>query len=120
VPQDRKHADRRAEGQVEGPVTVTGIVRKPWHQGWFVPDNDPAENLWFYGDAAAMARHMGISAPRLFIDADSAPNPGGFPIGGQTRIDIPNNHLAYAINWYGFAVILLGIYLIWHRKQGRL
>ncbi len=120
VPQERKAAERRAEGQVAGPVTVTGVVRKPWHQGWFVPDNDSARNLWFFGDAAAMQKVMGVTAPPLFVEADAAPNPGGFPIGGQTRLNIPNNHLAYAVNWYGFTIVLLVIYVMWHRRQGRL
>ena len=120
VPQDRKAPDARREGQVAGTVTITGVVRKPWQQGWFVPDSDPARNLWFFGDAAGMQKQMGVTGPLLFVDADATPNPGGFPIGGQTRVNIPNNHLSYAVTWYGFAVVLLVIYFFWHRREGRL
>ena len=43
----------------------------------------------------------------LFVDADNAPNPGGWPQGGVTLIDLPNNHLQYAITWYGLAAALV-------------
>jgi len=119
VPPERKNPATRAEGQVAGPVSLTGVVRKPWHQGWFVPDNDVGKNIWFYGDAAAMAQAMKVTAPLFFIEVDAAPNPGRLPQGGQTRVDIPNNHLQYAITWYAFSIVLLAIYFVWHRKQGR-
>lgn len=44
---------------------------------------------------------------KLFVDADNAPNPGGWPQGGVTLIDLPNNHLQYAITWYGLAAALV-------------
>jgi surfeit locus 1 family protein len=44
----------------------------------------------------------------LFVDADDAPNPGGLPVGGVTMIDLPNNHLQYAVTWYGLAAALVG------------
>jgi len=34
--------------------------------------------------------------------------------------DLPNNHLSYMLTWYSFALILLVIYFLLHRKQGRL
>ena len=35
--------------------------------------------------------------------------------------DIPNNHLSYAITWFGLAAALVGVYaaLLWRRLQGR-
>jgi surfeit locus 1 family protein len=120
VPQDRKASETRREGQVAGVQTLEGVVRKPWSQGWFVPDNDPVRNIWFFGDAADMQHQMGVTAPPLFVEAVRAPNPGGFPIGGQTRVNIPNNHLSYAVTWYGFALALIAIYVIWHRRERRL
>ena len=58
-------------------------------------------------------------AQSAIIDADATPNPGGWPRGGQTIIDIPNNHLSYALTWFGLAVVLLGVYLAYHWSQGR-
>ena len=47
----------------------------------------------------------------FFLEADAAPNPGGVPIGGQTRLDIPNDHLQYAITWFLIALAGAGVYL---------
>lgn len=119
VPSDRKEPPARAEGQVGGPTAVEGIVRLPWPQGLFVPDNDPARNIWFWTDAAAMERAVGAALPPLLVEAGPAPNPGGLPVGGQTRLQIPNNHLQYAMTWYGMAVALVVIYVVWHRQRAR-
>ena len=45
----------------------------------------------------------------FFIDADATPNPGGLPVGGVTIVDLPNNHLQYAVTWYGLAAPLAGV-----------
>lgn len=120
VPPSHKDPATRAAGQIAGEVTVTGLVRQPWGQGWFVPENDTAKNIWYFGDAAGMLTASGITAaPALFIEADAAPNPGGFPAGGQTRVRLPNNHLAYAVTWYSGAVVLAVIYVLWHRRRDR-
>ncbi len=120
VPTARRDPASRPESLTAGQVTVTGLLRKSWQQGWFVPDNEPSRNVWFYGDAEAMARHMGVTAPPVFVEADATPNPGGLPMGGQTRLDIPNNHLSYVLTWYGFALVLVVIYIAYHRREGRL
>ena len=46
--------------------------------------------------------------------------PGGVPVGGQTRLDIPNDHLQYAITWFLLAAALAGVYLAYHWENGRL
>ena len=66
-----------------------------------------------------MRRAAAISGPDLFVEAVAEPVPGGLPVGGQTRLDIPNRHLQYALMWYGFAVALAAIYVLWHRRERR-
>ncbi|WP_341704663.1 SURF1 family protein [Ferrovibrio sp.] len=120
VPPDFKEQDSRRAGLVEGEVTIRGIAHRTWGQGPFVPDNDVARNLWFFPDVQAMARLAGIGpVPTLLVDADETPVPGGWPRGGQTRVDFPNNHLSYAVTWYGGAVVLCVIYVLWHRRRER-
>jgi surfeit locus 1 family protein len=121
VPPERKTPDQRPEGQVTGEVTISGIARAPWPQGPFVPDNDLERNLWYFGDAAGMLKQAGITdAPLLFVDADASVTvPGGWPRPGHTRVTFTNNHLAYAFTWYSGAVILVVIYVLWHRRRGR-
>ena len=68
--------------------------------------------------AIGLARGLQSVAP-YFIDADDTKNPGGLPVGGLTQVVFPNNHLVYAITWYGLAVITFGLagYLVYFERQ---
>ena len=54
------------------------------------------------------------------IEADATPNPGGWPKGGQTVATFRNEHLQYAITWFGLAAVLFGVYIAYHISRGRL
>ena len=111
VPYDRKDAGTRAEGQIEGPQQVNGLARarlngKP---GFLVPENDPAKNIFYWKDLDTMAATVGLAADQVepfFLDADSTPVAGGLPQGGVTQVVLSNNHLQYAVTWYGLAAAL--------------
>ena len=124
VPSTRKEPAKRAEGQVAGRVELTGIVRRSQVQRQFAPDNVPDKNVWFHVDVPLMRRIAGAKPdPALdafFLEADTAANPGGLPVGGQTRLDIPNDHLQYAVTWFGIALALVAVYLAYHWENGRL
>lgn len=125
VPFDRKEAAARAEGQVEGPVTITGLSRErlPEKPSFLVPENDLSKNIFFWKDLDAMAASAGLGDDVVlpfFIDAGDAENPGGLPVGGVTRISFPNNHLQYAFTWYGLAAVLaigVGVLMIRRRRN---
>jgi surfeit locus 1 family protein len=94
----------------DGHMIIKGIARVPTHH-WPQPENDPAKNDWYWPDLAALAKAMDVPQFMPFVlDADVVPSPGGYPIGGQTRLDIPNNHFVYALTWFGLAAALLVIY----------
>jgi surfeit locus 1 family protein len=118
VPSDLRDPSTRPESQPKGEVTVIGLVRAPESRTWFTPDDVPAANRWFTRDPAAIAAAGGLGpvAP-FYVEADATPNPGGWPRGGQTRLDLPNNHLQYALTWYGLAVTLVAVFgsFAWRR-----
>ncbi len=116
VPAEARDPPRRAEGQIEGVVTIEGLVRAPDEPGWLTPDNDLAKNYWFWRDVAAMAAFARVDAPPLIVEAGPALNPGGLPIGRALRFDIPNDHLQYAITWYLLAAALAVIYVVSQRS----
>ncbi len=118
VPYERKHPESRAEGQLAGEVTIEGIATLPGSKGFFVPDNDDDANVWFWRDLPGMARHLGLEVQPLFVEAGPAPNPGGYPRGGQSRVELRNDHLSYAITWYALAAALAAVYLIYHWRRG--
>jgi len=123
VPDELKDPSTRALGQVENVVTVTGIVRSPETQTVFTPDNEPKANRWFWRDLAGMARSMfpdgTIDVVPFFLEADKSEVPGFWPEGGQTRLEIPNNHLQYAITWFLLGVCLLVVYGLYVRSYYR-
>jgi len=121
VPLDKRDPASRAEGQIEGKTHVIGIWRTPDGPGLFTPAPDLAHRVWYAREVNAIAGsdHVRLAAP-VVIETDSAPNPGGWPKGGQTVVDLPNNHLSYAITWFGLAAGMIGVYLAYHISKGRL
>lgn len=124
VPSEQKEGASRAAGQLGGKVELTGVVRRNQIQRQFAPDNAPDKNVWFHVDVPLMRKLAGGKPDPVldtfFLEADATPNPGGVPIGGQTRLDIPNDHLQYAITWFAIALALAGVYLAYHWENGRL
>lgn len=119
IPLDKKDPAKRSAGELTGEVHITGLLRLPPAEKptFFLPDNRPDLNLWFWVDLPAMAKAAGVPDAALFyIDADKTPNPGGWPKGGVTRLELPNNHLQYAVTWYALAVALIVIYVLYHRR----
>ena len=120
IPAELKDPAQRAPGQISGTVRVQGLLRLPpdGRPVWFLPDNRPDLNYWFWVDLPAMsaADKLDRVAP-FYIDADATPNPGGWPKGGVTRLALPNNHLQYAITWFSLAVALIVIYVLYHRRN---
>ena len=113
----------RPQGELTDAVTVTGPARPPESQGLFIPDNEIEQNRWFWRDLSAMAKSMfggvaGIKDVAPFsLEAEWSDIPGGWPLGGQTRLDLPNNHLQYAITWFALALCLVVIYVIYVRSR---
>jgi surfeit locus 1 family protein len=120
IPTDLRDPARRPESLPPGEVTITGLVRAPEVRNSFTPGDDPARNQWFARDpqAIAAAHNLERVAPFL-IDADASPNPGGWPRGGQTPLTLPNNHLQYALTWFGIALTLIGVFsaFAWQRLK---
>ncbi|MCJ2126004.1 SURF1 family protein [Methylobacterium sp. J-077] len=111
VPTELKAQADRRDGLIEGPTTVTGILRASEPRGMFVPEADPVRGEWFNRDVAGIAAARGIAdaAPYL-IEADAGPGRATWPQGGQLKVDIPNNHLQYAFTWFALAACLIGVF----------
>jgi surfeit locus 1 family protein len=101
-----------------GPSTVVGLVRMPGPRGWLTPENDPMEDVWFTVDPKAMAKRLGLAEPQSWwVDEARGPDPKQPPIGGQGGEMPANNHLQYALTWYGIAAGLVGVYLVLMRRR---
>ncbi len=115
VPDSLKAPESRSAGSGAGIVTITGLARVPGKQGFFVPDNDPDGNNWFWRDVEALSAFLLDAGDRaralpFVIEADDTPVAGGWPRGGVTRLTLSNRHLEYALTWYGLAATLVFVY----------
>ncbi len=117
VSNEKKEPAARAEGQLPGTITVEGIATPGGQRNWLTPENNAEKNVWLWTDIPAMAQHLGRPLQPVVVEAVATPNPGGFPIGGQTRITLPNDHLQYALTWYLIAAGLIAIYVVYHRRK---
>lgn len=120
VPDARKNAKSRPAGEVSGPVALTGVIRWPDSRHWFTPADDAAHNLWFVRDPAAIAaaKSLGSVAP-FYIEQELPVPPGGLPQPGKLIVSLPDNHLQYALTWFGLAAVLAGVFISWALTSGR-
>lgn len=117
----QENIDRLRPGQAAVLVQpVVGVLRRGDARNFVTPDNQPAQRLFYWRDIAGMARVLGAPAPAPTFLMLERPAPVGLgPTPAPTPVDIPNNHLSYAITWFGLAIGLLGVYLasLWRRLR---
>ena len=124
VPQERIDPATRADGQVAGTVTVTGLARAApdGPPNSFTPDNDVAGNIYHWKSLPQMTQAAGLDASKVvpfFVDAGVGER-GVLPVGGVTLVTFPDNHLQYAVTWYGLALtlVVVGGTFLWRRLRG--
>ena len=115
LPEDQQ--DPKTHMPPAGPVDLTGALRWPEPRGWFVPNDDPARNLWFARDPLAMAQAKGWGkvAP-FYVELESST---GSPRAGRLTPTLRNEHLQYALTWYGLAAVLAVMFTFWLRSGRR-
>jgi len=95
-----------------GPATVTGHLAWPRETDMFTPDANLERNIWFARDVDAMSEVLGTEPVLVVASLPTGdPSPRPVPVG----IDIPNNHLSYAITWGLLAALWLAmtVYLVY-------
>jgi surfeit locus 1 family protein len=118
VPELRRDPAARKAGLLEGVITLNGIARKPWGKSWsFMPASNAETNVWLYGELDDMSEKIGTKVAPVFVEVEATDIPGGFPIGGQTRVTLPNNHFQYAFTWLGLALAMIVIFVVYGRTH---
>ena len=120
VPDGRRDPKSRPDGELSGPVDIVGAMRWPDTRYWFTPNDDPAHNLWFARDpvAIAAAKNIGPVAP-FYVEQEAPVPPGNLPQPGKLVVSLPDNHLQYAITWFGLAAVLAGVFISWSLSSRR-
>jgi surfeit locus 1 family protein len=101
------------------PPGAVGLVRVAARSNRFVPMNDPAANVWFWPDVAKMGTvqtatpgHYLALQPAFDSQSDrfTLNNPRAAP-------QLSNNHLGYALTWFGMAAGLIVIVALMMRRR---
>jgi surfeit locus 1 family protein len=121
VPSDKKSPSSRLEGETSGTIEVTGLMRSPEERNLFTPADSPQTGIWFTRDPLLIAKtfHVATAAP-FTVDADATAAADRLPRAGTTVLAIPNNHLSYALTWFGLAAALAAVLalLMFGRQAG--
>uniref|UniRef100_A0A0B6ZME8 SURF1-like protein n=1 Tax=Arion vulgaris TaxID=1028688 RepID=A0A0B6ZME8_9EUPU len=100
----------RPEGQIEGEVEITGVIRLNDRKS--ILPNDPfKDGYWLTRNIDEMANIAGTA--KVFVDADSNSTVPGGPRGGQTRVALRNEHAIYIFTWYSLCALT---FFLWHRN----
>ena len=99
----------------EGPRPVVGFLRAAEPPGRFAPASSRDEaggGVWYARDLPGMAAFLDLeNAAPVFLMLESPPPASGLPRPAPLPTRISNNHLGYALTWFGLAAALLGVYL---------
>ena len=99
----------------ENEVKITGLLREIYKANIFKPKNDLKNNIWFTLDANDLKELTGKQFSNYMIFLEKPKNK--VPVPKKISIDVPNNHLKYAITWYSIAISILFYYLYFRRKK---
>lgn len=102
-----------------GDVDLTGALRWPDENGMFTPANDPQHNLWYSRDPISIAATKGWGKVAPFFVEQETPQLANAPRAGPLVVHLRDNHMQYAITWFGLAGGLAGVYLSWLRGRLR-
>jgi surfeit locus 1 family protein len=118
IPLDRKDPATRSQGAPHGIVDIIGVIRWPETRGLFTPADDARSNVWYLrGPNAMAAAHKWSTVAPFYIEQESPVPAGGLPLPGKLAVALPDNHLQYAITWFGLALALAGVYLTWLARR---
>ena len=102
------------ELEQQGEVEVAGVARYrgDYQRPFFQPADDPSRRRWFGWDLPTMAQAVGQPLLPIVLVAQGRPGDPPLPQPEPVSVDFPNDHLQYALTWYGLAAALAVVYLV--------
>jgi cytochrome oxidase assembly protein ShyY1 len=117
---NRGYVPDKSYPRASGVQEIVGALRWPGAPPWFIAAHDAAGAVWYARDHLAMARIRGWGAVAPFYIEQEAPvPPGGWPHPAALNVRLRNDHLQYALTWYGLAAVLVLMFAIWTVKRRR-
>ena len=100
---------------IEDEQKIIGLLRKIYKPNIFKPDNDLKNNIWFSINLEDLKVTSGERFNEFVIFLED--NQAKTPIPRKITIDVPNNHLKYAITWYAISISIIFYYLYFRKKK---
>ncbi len=110
IPTPAKDAPRQT-----GAMEITGNLHWPQEIDSFTPAPEPGKNIWFAREVPTLAATLDTEPVLLIARSQTDPNVVPLPV---TSVGIPNDHLQYAVTWFGLALvwILMTLYFLWRTR----
>ena len=99
----------------ESEKKIIGLLREIYKPNMFKPDNDLKNNIWFSINLKDLKKATGEQFNNFVIFLED--NQAKTPLPKKISIDVPNNHLKYAITWYAISISIIFYYLYFRRKK---
>ena len=94
---------------------ITGMLRIANRKNIFTPDNDIKKNIWFAVNLDDIKKITDKKFNKFIVYLEdkniNTPKPK------KITVDVPNNHLKYAITWYSISISILFYYLYFRKKK---
>ena len=94
---------------------IVGLLRKIYKPNIFKPDNDLKNNIWFSLNLRDIKKFTGEQFNEFVVFLEN--NQAKTPLPKKISVDVPNNHLKYAITWYAISISIIFYYLYFRRKK---
>ena len=94
---------------------IIGLLREIYKPNIFKPENDIKNNIWFSINLEDLREVTGEQFNKFVIFLED--NQAKTPLPKKISIDVPNNHLKYAITWYAISISIIFYYLYFRRKK---
>jgi surfeit locus 1 family protein len=100
----------------QGMVSISGYIHPADHPGMFSARDDPATRTFYTLDPVAIGAALGLKNVAPFVLIALGPPPAEhYPEPATHLPRPPNDHFIYAVTWYGLALALVVMFVVWAR-----
>ncbi len=94
---------------------IEGLLFKSVKKNIFKPDNEIDKNIWFSINSVDVKKFTGKTFNEyiLYLEDENVITPKP----KQITIDLPNNHLKYALTWYSISISIFAYFLYFRKKN---
>ena len=94
---------------------IQGLLKKNAKKNIFKPKNNIKKNIWFSINLEEVKKVTGKNYTDFIVYLENTET--DVPSPKKITINVPNNHLKYAITWYSISISILFYFLYFRRTQ---